>query len=52
MEEAKRKLYFSLMVVVLAAIVVGVIYYWGSVRDTKIENNGTLVLLERPQIWQ
>lgn len=52
MEEAKRKMYSCLLIVVLIAVMIGIIYYLGSIRDAKIENNGTLVLLERPQIWQ
>lgn len=43
MEHAKRKLYTCLLLVVLAAVLVGVIYYWSEVNQIEIENRGTLV---------
>lgn len=43
MEHAKRKLYTCLLLVVLAAVLIGVIYYWNEVNQIEIETRGTLV---------
>ena len=51
MEESRRKLCVGLIVFALAVVVVGVICVWTRGTDTKIDNNGTLVLLEGPSIW-
>jgi len=50
MERAKRKLYTCLMVVVFAAVLIGLIYYWSEVNRTEIENRGTLVLAGREML--
>ena len=51
MEETKRKLYLGLALMILAVITVGVICFVIGGNDTKIDNNGTLVLLEGPSVW-
>lgn len=51
MERGKKRIYTCIVMVVLAAVVIGVIYYWGEIGKTNIENDGTLVLLEGRNIW-
>ena len=49
MEEARRKLRVCLICVVMAAVIVGIIYYVGAVNTEKQVNDGTLVRTEKLQ---
>ena len=51
MDESRRKLCVGLMLLALAVVTIGVICFFTRGTDTKIDNNGTLVLLEGPSIW-
>ncbi len=46
MEEARRKLRICLIFVVLAAVLVGCIYYFGDKKNTNHMNEGTLVMTQ------
>ena len=43
MEEARRKLRLCLAVVVAAAVIIGLLYYFGDVKKGKNMSEGTLV---------
>lgn len=46
MEEARRKLRICLLFIVMAAIIVGCIYYFGEAEKQKHINEGTLVMAQ------
>lgn len=46
MDEARKKLRVCLICVVAAAIILGCIYYFGSVSGSTDVSEGTLVMLE------
>ena len=53
MEEARKKLRICLILVVTAAVIIGVIYYFHDVRGKDYATDGTLV--QRPEactVWQ
>lgn len=50
-EQGKKKVYACIFLVVVAAVVIGMIYCWGDIDKMSIENEGTLVFLEGPNIW-
>ncbi len=43
LEEARRKLRICLVIVVMVAIIVGCVYYFGEVKNGSHVNEGTLV---------
>ncbi|MEE1315173.1 MAG: hypothetical protein UHS49_05355 [Faecalimonas sp.] len=45
MEKAKKRIRFCLLFVVLAAVVVGILYYYGQLMEQSSVNEGTLVCL-------
>lgn len=47
MEQAKRRIRICLICVVTAAVLLGILYYVLTQRQTVSEDNGTLVRIER-----
>lgn len=43
MEEARKKLRICLMAVVAAAVIIGLVYYFGDVKKSRNMSEGTLV---------
>lgn len=50
MEDARRKLRVCLITVVAVAVIVGLIYYFGSERGKQNTSEGTLVKAEWQQV--
>ena len=49
MEQAKRRIRICLICVVTAAVLLGILYYVLTQRQTVSEDNGTLVRIERKE---
>lgn len=43
MEKARKKVRFCLVFVILAAVVVGILYYYGQMMEDSSGNEGTLI---------
>ena len=52
MDEARKKLRVCLICVVAAAVIGGVIYYFGDVRNAENVNEGTLVTISENAGWR
>lgn len=55
MENARKKLRICLICVVAAAVVIGMLYYWGEVKKREAISEGTLISgmqVEMGRIWE